>query len=123
MLDGSASWVEGTFQDANENLPRVPPLTGRIRVRHRVDAWTFGVAARGASRQDEVGVFEAPTAAWAALDATVEWRVVHRTRVFQSVALRAQNLTEAEYRNHLSRIKSIMPEAGRSFSLVYQVSF
>ena len=33
------------------------------------------------------------------------------------------NLTDVEYRNHLSRVKEIMPEAGRGLSLSYRVVF
>ena len=33
------------------------------------------------------------------------------------------NIFNAEYYNHLSRIKDIMPEAGRSLSLQYETDF
>jgi hypothetical protein len=33
------------------------------------------------------------------------------------------NATDAEYRDHLSRIKEIMPQPGRSFVLMYRLSF
>jgi hypothetical protein len=33
------------------------------------------------------------------------------------------NLTDEEYRNHLSRVKEIMPEAGRGVSVTYRVVF
>jgi outer membrane receptor protein involved in Fe transport len=32
--------------------------------------------------------------------------------------LRVDNLTDAEYRNHLSRIRSILPEPGRNVTLM-----
>jgi hypothetical protein len=32
------------------------------------------------------------------------------------------NLLDAEFRDHLSRIKSIMPEAGRNFRVSLQLS-
>lgn len=39
------------------------------------------------------------------------------------VTLQLENLGDTEYRNHLSRVKEIMPEAGRSISLAYRVVF
>ena len=33
------------------------------------------------------------------------------------------NAANAEYRNHLSRVKEIMPEAGRSLNVTYRVVF
>ena len=35
----------------------------------------------------------------------------------------ARNLTDEVYRNHLSRIKELMPEQGRSINLVYRAAF
>jgi iron complex outermembrane recepter protein len=37
--------------------------------------------------------------------------------------LRVENITDRVYRNHLSRVKEIAPEAGRSVSLLYRLSF
>jgi hypothetical protein len=37
--------------------------------------------------------------------------------------LRADNLLNAEIREHLSRTKEIIPEAGRNVSLLYRVQF
>ncbi len=122
-LEGSASWVAGEFRDTGEPLPRIPPLTGRVRGEYRVATWGFSVSARGATAQEEVGPFEERTAAYAALDSSVEWRLPASTLGVQSITLQGRNLTDTAYRNHLSRIKSIMPEAGRSLSLLYQISF
>jgi iron complex outermembrane receptor protein len=37
--------------------------------------------------------------------------------------LRADNLFDADVRNHLSRLKSVMPEKGRNFSLLAKMEF
>ena len=42
---------------------------------------------------------------------------------FHTVTLRVDNATDAEYRDHLSRIKELMPQPGRSFVLMYRLSF
>ena len=40
-----------------------------------------------------------------------------------TLTLRVDNLLDQEYRDHLSRVKQIMPEAGRNVSLLYRVTF
>jgi iron complex outermembrane recepter protein len=40
-----------------------------------------------------------------------------------SITLRADNLFNAEIREHLSRTKEIIPEAGQNVSLLYRVQF
>ena len=40
-----------------------------------------------------------------------------------SLVLRADNLFDADVRNHLSRLKSVMPEKGRNFSAFGKVQF
>ena len=39
------------------------------------------------------------------------------------MTLRIDNLFNHEYRDHLSRVKAIMPEPGRDVSLVYRMQF
>jgi hypothetical protein len=33
------------------------------------------------------------------------------------------NIADTEYRNHLSRVKSIAPEAGRNFRIAYRLTY
>lgn len=122
-LDASASWVRAEFDDDGEPLPRIPPLSGRVRCERTQGMWTVGVATRGAARQSRLGEFEEPTAGWLVFDASVEWRRISGGNVFQAVVLRGTNLMDAAYRNHLSRVKSIMPEAGRAIVLSWELRF
>jgi iron complex outermembrane receptor protein len=121
-MEGFASYVEGTLTYTGVPLPRIPPLTGRLELRYVRGSWQGRLATRMAARQDRVGEFEEPTAGYALLDAGLEWTHLSRS-FFHSVTLRVDNLGDTEYRNHLSRIKSIMPEPGRNLSLLYRVSF
>lgn len=38
-----------------------------------------------------------------------------------TISLNVDNIFNKEYRNHLSRIKSILPEAGRNLRLIYKL--
>ena len=40
-----------------------------------------------------------------------------------SIILRGDNLFNADVRNHLSRLKSVMPEKGRNISILAKVEF
>lgn len=122
-FEGSASWVRGEFDDDAEDVPRIPPFSGRARLRYNAPAWSTTVGVRGAARQDQLGEFEEPTAAYLVTDATVTWRLGYHGGFQHTILLRGENLTDAAYRNHLSRIKSVFPEAGRNFALIYDVSF
>ena len=80
------------------------------------------LGARLAARQDRTGDFEAPTSGYGVGFATVGYRFLHRDQ-FHTLTLRIDNLFDTEYREHLSRIKEIMPEPGRNLSLLYRLAF
>jgi iron complex outermembrane receptor protein len=122
-FDGTVGYVRGTLVTTGVALPRIPPFEARLGAQYDPSPrWTFGMAVAGAAAQERLGDFEAPTAAWAKLDAMIEWNRGHRDHL-HSIALRFDNLTDAEYRNHVSRIKALLPEPGRSVSLLYRVRF
>lgn len=121
-VDGAVSYVRGADTDRDRPLPLMPPLSGRIEARRVAGDWTASGAARGATRQTRLDEFETETAPYALLDLSVEWRRPTLSSV-QRVVLRLDNLLDSEWRNHLSRLKSIQPEGGRSLSLIYRLQF
>jgi iron complex outermembrane receptor protein len=122
VLDGSASYVRGTLTDTDEPLPLIPPLSGRLGVRYETTGYFLGAGAKVASRQDRLGEFEEPTAGYRVFDAMAGYRWIALGRA-HTLTLRADNITDTVYRDHLSRIKEIMPQPGRSISLLYRVNF
>jgi iron complex outermembrane receptor protein len=121
-LDAAASWVRGTLTDTDQPLPFIPPARGSVGIRWEDRSWLGSLGLRAAAEQDRVGEFETPTAGYAVVDASVGYRVVLGGRL-HSFLLRGSNLLDQAYRDHLSRTKEIMPEAGRGVSLLYRVSF
>ena len=65
-------------------------------------------------------VFEEPTDGY-----TVAYvqRNITTGHTHHSLILSFDNLLDTEYRNHLSRIRSVMPETGRSIKAHYKLSF
>ncbi len=123
QLGATASRVEGSLTEgAGGALPRIPPLNGHLDLTWERPGWFARATVRGASRQDRLGEFESGTAGYLAADLAVEWSRLAGNR-FHVVMLRFENILDAEYRNHLSRIKSIAPEAGRGIAVMYRVHF
>ncbi len=125
-LDASLSYVRGTLVDGGP-LPEMPPLSGLLGVHHNQQCWRYGVEAWAALPQERVYLAEDPeaipearTAGWLRLDADLAWTLPLHDGL-QRIQLRVENLLDQEYRQHLSRIRSVMPEAGRTFRLVWKI--
>jgi len=122
VLAATLSYVEGTLRETDQPLPMMPPLNGKIDARYQLGDFTFGVATRGAARQDRVDEFEEPTAGYVVFDAFAQYRYTTST-LLHTIVLTGENLADTEYRQHLSRIKAIMPEPGRNIKLFYRLYF
>ncbi len=121
-LEAVASYVHGTIRATNEPLPFMPPLQGRLAVGYSPVDWFVEAEARMAASQERTGRFEQSTDGYAifGLSGGVRFTFAGRLHV---VTLHLDNLGNAEYRRHLSRVKEIMPEAGRSLSVTYRVVY
>ncbi|MBD3165052.1 TonB-dependent receptor, partial [bacterium] len=128
-LHGTFSYVRGQLIARDVPLPQMPPLSGSVGVELRAGHYRFDTTLHGAGAQERTYVAEDPgsrpedpTAAWLRLDLSLHWqRPLHG--LLHSAALSVNNLLDTEYRNHLSRVRSVMPEPGRSIKLVYRVFF
>ena len=127
VVDGSASYVRGTRRGDGEPLPAIPPLQGRVGLRYDRPAYFAGVEWEGAARQDRVaddgaGGRETPTPGYSlwGMHAGVRWTLRGR---LHTLTLNVRNLIDAEWRQHLSRIKDIAPQPGRNVQLLYRLSF
>ena len=137
VIDGSASYVRGALRGIPDSLPAIdgeparlgardlpfiPPLNGRLGVRWDRPRAFVGVAARGAARQERLGDFETPTAGYVIGEVSAGLRLLVGARL-HAITLRIDNLLDQEYRDHLSRTRVIMPEAGRNLQLLYRLAF
>ncbi len=116
------SHVEGTLRDENMPLPMIPPFNGKIGLRYQTGAFSAGISGRGAAAQKRTGEFEEPTAGYLLYDAFAQYRLT-TSSTLHTIVLSAENLLNTEYRQHLSRLKSILPEAGRNVRLFYRLYF
>jgi iron complex outermembrane receptor protein len=120
LLGISASALRGTLRSTGSPLPMMPPLSGKIDVRYSTSQWNAGVVARLAADQKQVDQFEQPTAGYAVVDLTAQYQISSRS-MFHTFIVSVENVFNREYRMHLSRVKSVMPEPGRNVKLLYKL--
>jgi iron complex outermembrane recepter protein len=118
ILEGA----DTSFVEASRFPPLIPPLLGRVALRYEGRRLFAGAGLRWAAEQDRLGDFETPTDGYASASLSAGIRLVQGTRL-HTVTLVVDNATDAEYRDHLSRIKDIMPQPGRNASLMYRLAF
>ena len=120
-LELNGSYVRGQNRDEQLPLREMPPLkfVGSTSYRH---PWlTVGGTAEWAARQKRVDRFEDPTDGYTVFGVYAQ-RDILTDRTRHSLILSVDNLFNTEYRNHLSRIRSVMPETGRNVKVNYKVS-
>ena len=121
-LEAVASYVQGTIRSTNEPLPFTRPLEGRPAVGYSPVDWFVEAEARMAGSQEWTGRFEQPTDGYAILGLSGGMRLTFAGRL-HVVTFHIENLGDTEYRNHLSRVKEIMPEAARAPNVSYRIVF
>lgn len=120
----NADVVSARLRESNIPLPRITPA----RVRTGLDFRYKGLSVRPetvfAFRKSETDVFplETPTAGYGLfnVNASYIYGTEHFAHIFTFSAL---NLTDKLYRNHLSFIKDLAPEAGRGVRISYTFRF
>lgn len=114
--------IDTSFVDASRYPSLIPPLNGRAELRYETRRGFVGGGARFAAQQERTGDFEAPTDGYGVAHLTAGYRILRGSRL-HLITLRVDNLFDTEYRDHLSRVKEIMPEPGRNLSLLYRLTF
>jgi len=119
---GSVSYVYGKLVNRNQAMPLIPPLETKINLKYDWNQLTFGVDMRAAAKQNRTGEFENTTQEYVIFDANIEY-YFNFADFLHTISLAANNLGDTEYRQHLNRVKEIMPEPGRNIKLLYKVFF
>lgn len=115
-------YVRGTLQATGDPLPRLPPLRGRVGLRYQYNAFQAGGDLTVASRQDRILENETVTDGYQLLKLFAAYSFGSGNRV-HTITARLDNVTNELYRNHLSLIKELVPEMGRSLKVLYNVKF
>lgn len=115
----SGSYVEGRIKSGGY-LPQIPPLHGKIELQYVAPKWQVYSKLRWAKAQNQLSVFEASTAGYQVIDAGLQWQHFAKKRL-HTLDFGVENLLNTTYRDHLSRIKSIMPESGINVKVLYKL--
>jgi iron complex outermembrane receptor protein len=110
------------FVPASKYPPLIPPPQARLGARYEQPGHFAGFGVKLVAEQDRLGDFETRSPAYALLDVSVGVRLVRGDRL-HTLTLRIDNALDTRYRDHLSRIKDLMPGPGRGFSLLYRLAF
>jgi iron complex outermembrane receptor protein len=121
-LELGGDLVRGEQRASGDPLPRIPPARGWVGLRFEKAGFDAEARLLAADRQDRVYGFETPTAGYGLVDVRASYRFP-AGRTVHAVTLRLDNATDRLYRNHLSYIKELAPEIGRTVKLVYTVRF
>jgi iron complex outermembrane receptor protein len=121
-VGATGTYTRGFFRDGAAPLPAIPPFKGTFELSYEPGDLRTGMVLRWADSQKRLDQFEEPTDGYAVLDAQVQYSL-GGDGLLHTFALNVENIFDTEYRNHLSRIKSIMPEAGRGVRLTYKLFF
>ena len=122
FAEGMIDLVRGTLTAGGDPLPRMPPLRVIGGLRYQYGAFQVGGQVIGAASQDRVSGAETPTDGYSALKLFTSYSFQSGPAV-STVTARIDNATDTLYRNHLSLIKDVVPEMGRNFKLLYNVTF
>lgn len=114
--------LEGANSDRGY-LPMMPPLQATIGLNYVHRSFSLGGHVRFASEQNKVSQFEEPTDSYAVIGLRSEYRFSTTGSLFHTISLNISNITNVEYRNHLSRLKEVFPEPGRNFTMLYRLYF
>ncbi len=121
-LDFDMSGVRGRLEPTRQPLERIPPLNGKLMLSYTPSPFHFHVTSRFSGSQTRLGEFEEPTDGYLIYSIggylNFSWWQLENLVVFE-----IENLFDTTYREHLSRIKAVMPEPGRNVKLLYKLNF
>ena len=112
--------VDAELRDSGMPLPRIPPLRGRVGFDFRTNGLSIRPSLVLADRQDDVFTTESATAGYGVFNLDASYTVAQR-HMLHTFGVRAFNLGDNLYRNHLSFIKEFAPEIGRGVRVYYTV--
>ncbi len=119
-LNNSFSYVNGFFRETKKPLPQTPPLKGEIGLKYFQNGLSIGAFIEWANAQNRVDIFEERTAGYSIVNLFTQY-IFETGDFINNIGIMIENLFNKEYRNHLSRVKSILPEAGINIRIIYKL--
>ncbi|MEL6528778.1 MAG: TonB-dependent receptor [Pseudomonadota bacterium] len=120
--DLRASYVSADFSNAEDGVPRIPPVSLLGALEGEYDAFSLRGEVQWFGEQNDVAEFEAPTDDFAFVNAYLSWRPLEQN---QSVVVQiaAENIFDTTGRRHSSFTKEFVPLPGRNFRASVRFGF
>ncbi len=113
---------ESTTSSVLIPLPLIPPLTFKTSIKYSKHNFDIGTRLIVNAKQNDLGAFETPTDGFTLLGGFASYRITSG-KFLHTFSLNATNILNTTYRNHLSIIKDLNPEAGRNLNFLYRLYF
>ena len=118
----NGSILRGINMDDDRPLSYMPPDQVRVQYENNFFFLTNTFEAIFVSSQNRLGEFEVKTAGYNLFNYFGSYTISKNDRLHK-IIFQLKNVFNQTYYNHLSKIKMIMPEAGRSLNINYRVYF
>jgi len=117
-------YVRASFDDASgdRDVPRIPAMRLGVELTHSHHNWLYRLRATHVSEQDRVAANETETDSHLLLNASVDYHLPFSGGEFTLFG-KISNLLDESVRNHVSVLKDVAPEAGRSVQLGLRFAF
>ena len=112
------SLVRGNDLTRDSYLAYMNPDKQILNLKYQSDLISYRLRFSNTHSQNRLGEFESDTPSSFLLDFIIGYQ-----RHNHSITMQINNVLNQKHYNHLSRIKSIIPEAGRNIVLLYNVAF
>jgi iron complex outermembrane receptor protein len=121
-LSVSLSYAFGTILAGNTPLPMIPPLKSRLEAKYDTGQLSLGTSVEAVAEQNRLAAFESATEGYIIANAFAQYSLPGGAFI-HNISVNLENIFNTEYRNHLSRVKTVMPEAGRNIRAMYRMYF
>lgn len=121
-VTGIMSYTHTENFDTKLPLPFIPPFKSNLSVFYTpVRELSVYLRTDFAGSQNRLGDFEEATEAYIIFNSGITYNLFWGN-LLHNLSLSIDNIFNHEYRNHLSKIKSIFPETGRNLRLAYKLN-
>ena len=121
-LEGSFSATRGENLTDNSPLYYVPPDKILLSTEIYLSPFSINLMHKKVFSQNRVGLYEETTPGYETYN-LIGTYTIRSTKAIHKFILQIDNIFDRKYYNHLSRIKSIMPEKGRNIGFQYRLNF
>ena len=121
-LEGSFSATRGENLTDNSPLYYVPPDKILLSTEVYLSPFSINLMHKKVFSQNRVGLYEETTPGYETYN-LIGTYTIRSTQAIHKFILQIDNIFDRKYYNHLSRIKSIMPEKGRNIGFQYRLNF